>query len=58
MRHPTVPEGFQTSPRRLILNFEVHDVDAEYERLVMQNGLEEVLTLRSEGGWPTLLHYP
>lgn len=46
--HPTVPVEFRMATRGLILNFEVDDVDAEYERMVVQSGLEEVLSLRSE----------
>ncbi|MDH5456140.1 MAG: VOC family protein [Gammaproteobacteria bacterium] len=31
--HPSVPPGFRKSVQGLILNFEVEDVDAEYDRL-------------------------
>jgi catechol 2,3-dioxygenase-like lactoylglutathione lyase family enzyme len=46
--HPTVPEGFRKSVQGLILNFEVADVDAEYERLVKRNKLPLERELRSE----------
>ncbi|MCM1975096.1 MULTISPECIES: VOC family protein [Streptomyces] len=46
--HPTLPEGYRTPAEGLLLNFEVEDVDAEWERLVLQEKLEPVLGLRSE----------
>jgi catechol 2,3-dioxygenase-like lactoylglutathione lyase family enzyme len=46
--HPTVPERFRKSVQGLILNFEVDDVDAEYERLVEKGKLHVELELRSE----------
>jgi catechol 2,3-dioxygenase-like lactoylglutathione lyase family enzyme len=46
--HPTVPEGFRKGVQGLILNFEVDDVDAEYERLVKKSKLPLQLELRSE----------
>lgn len=46
--HPTVPAGFREPARGLLLNFEVADVNAEWERLVVRAGLEPQLTLRSE----------
>lgn len=46
--HPTVPERFRKSVQGLILNFEVEDVDAEYERLVKKSNLPVELELRSE----------
>lgn len=46
--HPTVPQGFATDTRGVILNVEVADATAEYERLVQQRGLPEVLPLRDE----------
>ncbi|OII62022.1 glyoxalase [Streptomyces sp. CC53] len=46
--HPTVPEGYRRPAGGLLLNFEVEDVDAEYERLVQQAGLPVALDLRSE----------
>jgi catechol 2,3-dioxygenase-like lactoylglutathione lyase family enzyme len=45
--HPTVP-GAQATVRGLLLNVEVDDVDAEYERLVTRGGLRPELDLRSE----------
>lgn len=46
--HPTVPDGYRTPVAGLLLNFEVDDVDAEYDRLVNRAGLVPVLPLRSE----------
>ncbi|MER6913450.1 VOC family protein [Streptomyces sp. NPDC000594] len=46
--HPTIPEGHRTPVSGLILNFEVDDVDAEWERLVVREGLTPLLELRSE----------
>ena len=46
--HPTVPAGFRTTARGLLLNVEVPDVDAEYERLVLAGGLRPELDLRTE----------
>ncbi|SDK15343.1 VOC family protein [Streptomyces indicus] len=46
--HPTVPEGHRVPAQGLLLNFEVEDVDAEWERLVTSEGLPPVLALRSE----------
>jgi catechol 2,3-dioxygenase-like lactoylglutathione lyase family enzyme len=46
--HPTVPEGYRRPVQGLLLNFEVADVDAEWERLVVQGGLAPELELRSE----------
>ncbi|MEU7698443.1 VOC family protein [Streptomyces sp. NPDC039028] len=46
--HPTVPEGHRRPAGGLLLNFEVTDVDAEYERLVRRAGLRVALELRSE----------
>jgi predicted enzyme related to lactoylglutathione lyase len=45
--HPTVPEGFRRATQGLILNFEVDDVDAEYERLVTRGGLPVHVELHS-----------
>lgn len=47
--HPTVPDGFRHPARGLVLNFEVADVDVEWERLVVRGGLHPALELRSEG---------
>ncbi|WP_084957295.1 VOC family protein [Thermoactinospora rubra] len=46
--HPTLPEGYREPARGLLLNFEVEDVDAEWERLVLREGLRPELELRSE----------
>ncbi|MFI0420274.1 VOC family protein [Spongiactinospora sp. 9N601] len=46
--HPTIPEGHRRPAQGLLLNFEVVDVDAEWERLVIGAGLEPKLPLRSE----------
>jgi catechol 2,3-dioxygenase-like lactoylglutathione lyase family enzyme len=46
--HPTIPEGYRTPVQGLLLNFEVQDVDAEWERLVNGEGLPAALSLRSE----------
>lgn len=46
--HTTIPEGFRTPVTGILLNFEVEDVDAEYERLVNSAGLLERLPIRSE----------
>ncbi|WP_327686306.1 VOC family protein [Streptomyces sp. NBC_00467] len=47
--HSTVPETHRVALRGgLLLNFEVDDVDAEHQRLVVEAGLPEVLPLRTE----------
>ncbi len=46
--HETVPEGYRHPARGVLLNVEVEDVDAEWERLVVRGGLPAVLPLRSE----------
>jgi catechol 2,3-dioxygenase-like lactoylglutathione lyase family enzyme len=46
--HPTVPAAFRSPVRGLLLNLEVTDVDAEYDRLVRRAGLTPELTLRTE----------
>ncbi|MFP3990702.1 VOC family protein [Streptomyces sp. E11-3] len=46
--HPTLPEGYRTPVQGLLLNFEVADVDAEWERLVVRGPLRAELELRSE----------
>lgn len=46
--HPTLPEGYRAPVRGLLLNFEVENVDAEWERLVKREGLRPELELRSE----------
>ena len=47
-RHPTIPAGYRTPVRGLLLNLEVTDVDAEWERLVVREGLRPELELRDE----------
>jgi uncharacterized glyoxalase superfamily protein PhnB len=46
--HPTMPEGYRKPSQGLLLNFEVADVDAEYERLVTKGGMEPLVPIRSE----------
>ncbi|WP_134686508.1 VOC family protein [Brevibacillus migulae] len=46
--HPTIPEGYRHSVTGLILNFEVDDVDAEYERLIKLEKLPLHLDIRDE----------
>ncbi|MEO3974782.1 VOC family protein [Streptomyces sp. CAU 1734] len=46
--HPTIPEGHRAPVSGLLLNFEVDDVDAEWERLVVREGLTPLLEIRSE----------
>ena len=46
--HPTIPEGYRRPVQGLLLNFEVADVDAEWDRLVVRGGLAPELALRSE----------
>ncbi len=47
-RHPTVPAAHRAPVRGLLLNLEVTDVDAEWERLVVREGLRPELALRDE----------
>lgn len=46
--HSTIPASFQSNVNGLILNFEVDDVDAEYERLIHGEKLPLALDIRSE----------
>ncbi|MBE1490145.1 VOC family protein [Plantactinospora soyae] len=46
--HPTLPEAYRSPVRGLLLNFEVADVDAQWRRLVLAEGLPAELALRSE----------
>ncbi|UNO38406.1 VOC family protein [Streptomyces sp. MST-110588] len=46
--HPTLPERHRVPAQGLLLNFEVQDVDAEWRRLVVHEGLTPQLELRSE----------
>jgi catechol 2,3-dioxygenase-like lactoylglutathione lyase family enzyme len=47
-RHPTLPAAYRAPVRGLLLNLEVSDVDAEWERLAVRAGLPVALELRSE----------
>ena len=47
-QHPTLPAAYRAPVRGLLLNFEVDDVDAEWERLVIREGLHPELALRDE----------
>lgn len=46
--HPTIPAAYRTKVQGLILNFEVDDVDVEYERLIRGARLPLELDIRSE----------
>jgi len=46
--HPTIPEAYRTPVSGLLLNLEVDDVDAEWDRLVLQAGLNPELPIRDE----------
>ena len=46
-RHQSVPDGYAKPAQGLILNFEVEDVDAEYDRLAAA-GLPMLLELKDE----------
>ena len=46
--HETIPDGYRTPAAGLLVNVEVEDVDAEYERLVTRGGASVALDLRSE----------
>jgi uncharacterized glyoxalase superfamily protein PhnB len=47
--HPTVPEAARGHVANgVLLNFEVDDVDAEYDRLVTRGALRPLLDIRSE----------
>jgi catechol 2,3-dioxygenase-like lactoylglutathione lyase family enzyme len=46
--HESIPEGFREPVRGLLLNVEVPDAAAEYERLVGERGIPERLALRDE----------
>jgi catechol 2,3-dioxygenase-like lactoylglutathione lyase family enzyme len=47
-RHETIPRGHGHPVRGVLLNLEVDDVDAEWQRLVVAGGLTAVLELRTE----------
>ncbi|MDP4097281.1 glyoxalase/bleomycin resistance/extradiol dioxygenase family protein [Paenibacillus sp. P96] len=46
--HSTIPDRYRTRVSGLILNFEVDDVDAEYNRLIHEAKLPLELDIRSE----------
>ncbi|MEW9552676.1 VOC family protein [Nonomuraea sp. NPDC050783] len=46
--HPTLPAAHRRPVAGLLINFEVADVDAEWERLVVREGLRPELALRDE----------
>lgn len=47
--HETVPAAYRgRAAAGILINLEVEDVDAEYERLVTHGGLSAVLAIRSE----------
>lgn len=46
--HSTIPKAYRKKATGLILNFEVDDVDAEYERLIRKEKLPLELDIRSE----------
>jgi catechol 2,3-dioxygenase-like lactoylglutathione lyase family enzyme len=46
--HPTLPEGYRVPAQGMLLNFEVEDVDAEWQRLVVDGGLTAELAIRDE----------
>ncbi|GGO62449.1 VOC family protein [Nonomuraea cavernae] len=46
--HPTLPQAYRRPVAGLLLNVEVADVDAEWERLVVGEGLTPELPLRDE----------
>ncbi|MBL1074760.1 VOC family protein [Nocardia sp. 2] len=46
--HETIPADFRKPTQGLILNFEVEDVDALWEEMVVQGGLKAELEIRSE----------
>lgn len=46
--HPTMPATHQRSAQGILLNFEVEDADAAYQRLVKEAGLPLVRDIKSE----------
>ncbi|MFI9553398.1 VOC family protein [Nonomuraea endophytica] len=46
--HPTVPAAYRKPAQGVLLNVEVDDVDAEWERLVVTEGLKPELEIRTE----------
>lgn len=47
-RHSTIPAAYRHSANGLILNFEVDDVDEEYDRLIRKEKLPLHLDIRDE----------
>lgn len=47
-RHDTIPTGYRIPAAGVLINIEVDDVDAEYERLVTRGGAQVALDIRSE----------
>ncbi|NGN63019.1 glyoxalase/bleomycin resistance/extradiol dioxygenase family protein [Streptomyces sp. A7024] len=47
-RHLTIPEAYRRPVSGLLLNVEVADVDAEWQRIVVAGGRKPELELRSE----------
>ncbi|GAA1545916.1 catechol 2,3-dioxygenase-like lactoylglutathione lyase family enzyme [Microbacterium ginsengiterrae] len=47
-RHMTVPEGYRTTPRGVIVNLEVDDVDVVHHHLTQEIGLDPLLSIRDE----------
>jgi catechol 2,3-dioxygenase-like lactoylglutathione lyase family enzyme len=46
--HPTVPDGYREPARGVLVNVEVDDVDEVHRRMIVEGGLPELLSLRSE----------
>jgi catechol 2,3-dioxygenase-like lactoylglutathione lyase family enzyme len=46
--HETVPEGFRERSRGILINLEVDDAKAEFDRLTASPGLRVALDLRDE----------
>ncbi|MBP2079423.1 VOC family protein [Oceanobacillus polygoni] len=46
--HPTIPSAYQKPVQGMILNFEVDDVDKEYNRLILSKKLPLLLGIRDE----------
>ncbi len=46
--HPTIPSGYGTESRGVILNFEVEDARSEYDRIIRGELAVEVLPLKDE----------
>lgn len=46
--HPTIPAAYHKTVQGLILNFEVEDVNAQYQRLIIERKLPLELDIRDE----------